>query len=434
MKIMSGPARLALAVAMTTCASGAVRAAEPHLDYSLRAGGGYSDNLGRSDTDTVSSAFYSAGGTLDYLFKSARTDAAALADFDWIDYDDQSFDSQVLGSLNGHFRYQLVPERFTWVFEDNFGQSARDPFSPSTSNNTENMNFFTTGPDLALHFGHRMGLEMDARYSNVWYQRSVNDNDRYSAGASLVRYLSEASRVFLRTDYNNVQFSGDSLSPDYDRWNAYAGYASENARTKLTVDAGYSSLHRAGQTESGPLFRLGWSRTLSESLTADLRGGYEYNDSAGALGFNQAGGGAVGAGTGGVVSTGDVFEDSYGAANLHFDKLRTRIGAGVEYHHENYLAIDALDRDRTHLYADFTRRVGRPFTVTFSAAYDMFNYTPGSTLDYDELALGAGGGWQVGPTVVLSLDYWYYQRPGSSFGTYDENRIWLRAAWSPSRR
>src|SRR5512139_2041137 len=186
--------------------------AQPGLNYTLRGGLGYSDNLGRSDGGGTESAFYSLGGTLDWRQTEGRVTGNATADLDWMDYFESGYDSQVWGNLNANVAYQMIPDRLVWVVEDNFGQGASDPFASMSPNNSENINYFSTGPDLTFRFGGASGATLGARYSNAWYEDSPNDNNRYSGNLQLFRELSAQSRVYLQGNYEDVQFSSGAFA------------------------------------------------------------------------------------------------------------------------------------------------------------------------------------------------------------------------------
>ncbi len=189
-------AAIAAAVVMAL-AAGAASAQEQDqgLTYALRAGAGYSDNLGRQDGDEIDSMFYSLGGTLNYVRDEGRVNSKVALDLDWVDYEAEGFDSQVYGDINAILRYALIPERLSWLFQNNFGQGSRNPFTSRSPENVENINYFTTGPDLTVRFGNASGVVLDARYSNVWYEDSPNNSDRFGGGANLFHELSPASRT-----------------------------------------------------------------------------------------------------------------------------------------------------------------------------------------------------------------------------------------------
>jgi hypothetical protein len=275
-----------------------------------------------------------------------------------------------------------------------------------------------------------MGATLEGRVSNVWYEDSANDNNRYSIGLDLFRSISQASRAYVHGEYEDVTFDDDASAPDFDRTDALVGYTNHGARTSLSAEGGYTVVNfDDGEKQDGPLARLNLRRELSASTNIGLRLGYEFNDAA--RDIRQQG--ELGENAEGVISTGDVYQDASGGVDLTFSKHRTGIGLGIEYHDQDYVQVDELDRDRLRIYARLSRQLGRPFTASLNAEWESVDYVLDENFDYDETEYGAGLTWHAGRTLDFDLRYRYYTRPRSSFDTFDENRIWLRAEWSPGR-
>lgn len=426
-------ASLALAVAVTLAlASAPLRAqqAEQGLDYSVRVGLGHTDNLRRSDGDRIDSAFYSLGGTLRYYNQQGRVDSDINLDLDWQDYDAPDFDNQVYGNMRARVNYAIVPERLDWVFQNDFGQGNRNPFSSSSPDNVENINYFTTGPEWTVRLGDAMGATLDAKYSNVWYEDSPNNSDRYSGGLTLFRSFSAATRAYLRASYDDVQFDEGALAPDFTQTELLAGYTIQGARTTLLAEAGYSELETDDDTQDGPVFRLNLDRTLTESLRAQLRLGQEFNDAARDI-RNQ---GDFGTDPNGVLSNGQAYEDRYAEAVLRFEKNRTQLRGGIRYNDQDYFSVDTLDRERLAITARLQRQVGRDWSAHLEAELESVDYAFDDQVDYDETELGAGVGWTPTQTLSFNFMYRYRTRPSDSIDSFDENFVWLRADWSPGGR
>lgn len=422
---------LASVLAFTATGAHAQGAAERQgLDFGLRGGAGYTDNVGRAGDGGVESAFYSLGGTLSYARQAGRVLADVRADLDWLDYEKEGIDSRVWGDLNGQVRYVIVPDRFLWVFADDFGQGAIDPFASTSPNNVENINHFRTGPQLTIRLGSAAGATLDARYGNVWYEDSPNGSDRYNAGLRLFREQSNASRIYLRGSYEDVQFEDDAFLEDYDRVEAALGYEVAGARTTLTAEAGYTEVNRGDSRFDAPLVRLELERRLGDAFVLKLRGGSEFNDSATNLRavaqFDPRGGRV------GVVATGDVFETRYGGATLAFRRQRTGLQAGVDYYDEDYLSLDAYDRKRLRVHVGFDRELTRSLSLRLGAHRQESESDQDGGLDYEEYEYGAGLTLRPTRKLALGLNYQYYRRPGDSYASFDENRAWLRVQWSPS--
>ncbi len=91
---------LAVSLALASAAQ-----AENVFDYSLKAVGGYSDNLNRTPTNEEGSALFALGGTLDYQQNSGRLDADIRAyDLGFAVYSADSSYNQVVGNLVGQRR------------------------------------------------------------------------------------------------------------------------------------------------------------------------------------------------------------------------------------------------------------------------------------------------------------------------------------------
>jgi hypothetical protein len=399
----------------------------------LRAGLGYSDNVGRSGGSSVGSSFYSLGGSLDWSSGQGRTQGSASANLDWIDYHESGFDSQVFGQLNASVRHALLQDRLYWVLENNFGQGSADPFTSVSATNSESINFFSTGPDLTFRFGAATGLTVGARYANAWYQDSISDNDRYSGNVQLFRLLSAQSRVFVSATYEDVQYREDALDADYQRTDVALGYTVAGARTSLDLEAGYTQLDfEDGSSDDGPLFRLTMTRTLSSSFQALLRAGYEYNDSATSQGFGtfltpDPQGGTT------TAANGEVFRDTYGGGELRFDRLRTALRAGVEFHDEDYVRTDSLDRQTLRLFVDASRELSSSLTLEADANWNDSDFADDAQDDFSDFGAGLGLNWRFTRTLATQLRYDYFDRGNAGSGGDTENRIWLRAQWTPGR-
>ena len=77
-----------------------------------------------------------------------------MGNFSYLDYLQNAYGNQLIGRFDGmaHFR-DSFRERLTWVLQDDYGQAALDPFAPTTPTNLENVNYVSTGPDLAMRVG-----------------------------------------------------------------------------------------------------------------------------------------------------------------------------------------------------------------------------------------------------------------------------------------
>ena len=98
--------------------------AAPAFAFGVDAGIGESDNVTLVSTDKVSQTMATADVDFAANERSRLLDANAKGDFTYLDYLQNAYAAQWLGRFDGVADVAIVPQRFTWVVRDDFGQSA----------------------------------------------------------------------------------------------------------------------------------------------------------------------------------------------------------------------------------------------------------------------------------------------------------------------
>src|SRR5690606_21025406 len=135
-----------------------------------------------------------------------RLRADVDVDVSYQHYFDDEFDDDLFGGIDGMLLLGLVPERIEWLIQENFGQTRIDPLGAVTPNNREDINHFTTGPDVTLRFGQATSLRLSGRYSATDYETSVLDGTSRLGMLSLIRHLSPASALSLSGSHERVEY------------------------------------------------------------------------------------------------------------------------------------------------------------------------------------------------------------------------------------
>src|SRR5688572_10032717 len=159
--------------------------ARAELTGVAEAGVGYSDNIGRVPSNETDETIGTVGLELDWSERTRRIRGDATVDLSYYEYMDDTFDSEVLGTANGTLALAIVPETFQWVFQDSFGQAQSDPFAPASPTTREDLNYFSTGPDLTVRFGSTGFGRVFGRWSQTSYERSPLDAERTSGGVAV---------------------------------------------------------------------------------------------------------------------------------------------------------------------------------------------------------------------------------------------------------
>ncbi len=402
------------------------------LDLTLRASAGYSDNVFRTATDEKNSNIYAPGLDIEYRETTRNVDADLRGNLDYEIYTAQGADSQLVGNFYGRLYYGIVPEKFVWKFDESYGQGLGDPLQPSSPQNTGGINYFATGPELTVPLSDRMFIQANARYANSWYQGQDTDNNLYGGGLSLGRSLSQATKVALAVEYAKINYTDPNAAPDSDIWLYYLTYSAKGARSTAEFDAGYRSLDDGSGTQGGPLIRVNLTRQLSAYSSIFLLAGDVYSDAALQMNGSLA---TPEGGTGGVngYSNGEIFVDTYGGAGISFSRMRTRFGAMVTYHDQNYVQSSANDLHRWNVSGNVERDLSHALTAGLQFWYYHEDYTNANYSDA-ELDYGLYANWKFARTVSLSIQWDRWQSSATGQSDANENQYWLRFNWNAIHR
>jgi hypothetical protein len=395
-------------------------------------GATYSDNIGRVSSDEQDGSIGVVGTQLAYVQESRRfkTDVDLNAAYEH--YFDDTFDDGVVGGVDASLDLSIVPDRFMWVFLENFGQIQSNRFASTTPENRENINYFTTGPDFIFHFGDSMSLTLSGRHSEIDYEKQNLDGQQDGGGLSLARQLSGKSNLSFNVEAERLSFDDEAANASYDRQRAFLRYDATVARTSLKVDAGYTGLKIGGEKSSGLLARLSLSRQISPGATLSLSAGSEFSDSADLFRSGQDRNG-VSLQTTGLDASSDPFTSRFGSIGFEFNRHRTTFGVSAQYSKEEYETQTALDRTVTSWGVNLGRQISAALNVRLFAALDQ-RRSDQVVFDDDELRAGANAELAIGRSLALRLQYQRYDRDSSIASTdYTENQVSLFLLWSPVR-
>jgi hypothetical protein len=386
------------------------------VGYEVATGIGHSDNISRVDEGQIDETLASAGLLLEWQENSRRIAGDTRVNLSYVEYLDDTYEGEVLGTASANVNFGIIPERLHWSFEDNFGQARSDPFEPVTPDNRENVNYFTTGPELHLRFGQAMSAEVFGRYSSTNYEESPFDVERVSMGVGIGRDTSQRSRVALNFVADESTFDAAGLS-DYQRRNAFASYdLGTGGRTTLNTQLGYSWLEMDGGEENGGLLiDLSLTRELTPSSTLTFAAGRNFSDA----------GESLGGGAGAVTASPDPFQSTDGSLDWRFSRRRTTFGLGLAYDEREYETQSQFDNKSLYYRAEFGRQLRPTLRFSLHATYTAEEFVQ-SGIESDDWTGEALLDWHFGRHLGLQLRVDRSGRSSSTgTGEYIENRVYL---------
>lgn len=403
-------------------------AGEEHVNWAVFAGVDHSDNIRRTPDAEESESVAQAGLTLDLQASRPRLDGSASANMHYREYLDNSFPGEVLGQFAGNLSLAAVPERFLWVAEDNFGQVANDPRQSDTPNNRQNLNYFSTGPNITLPLTGRTDLQIEGRWSTVSFEDSIADSKRYEGTASLARRLTEQTALSLNFSASKIDY--DSASGGYKVHEGFLGYTTGGARTHLNANVGYSELQAQGRSQNSALLRFNLTRKVATRSELALDVGRQYSDSATVFRQGQEFAG-VSPELSGAGSFSDPFRSDSAQLTWHTDARRATLSFYGEWRKEKHDVLSVLDRKVTGVGIDLSRRFTTRLSGRVHGTYRRDD-SSSSNVDLKESGVGAGVGWSLGRSLSMQIDVTRYQG-NSGVGdtrTYTENRGYATLSYS----
>jgi hypothetical protein len=422
---------LRLALGALLCAP----AAQAELEYGVDVGAGYSDNVYRRADEEIESKIVTAGLDLDWEEARRRLNADVSADLTYNHYLEDGIDDHLAGNANGQISFGIIPERFTWLVQDTFGQTQQDPLVPATPESLEFINYLTTGPNLTLRLGGSNALQLSGRYSLATYEESPFDNTRAGGSAAFIRDLSEHSNVSLNARYEDVDYD-EAGNVDFQMRSASAIYTLQGARTDIDAELGYSWIDRdttANSELTGPLVRIEIRRNIAQSSYLSLRFGTQLADAAEAM---RSGAGVIDIGVEPGVGTASsaTFENKFATLSWQLDRPRTSIDISANWDKDEYDTQASLNRDRLMFGAAVTRHLSNQLRARARAYFSTEDYALDDSTS-DEIRLMFGVAWNFGRNVGLDFFAERLDRDSNTTaggGQSVENRLFLTVFYRPA--
>jgi hypothetical protein len=386
---MPAPIRLARAISFALvaapCAVGAAK-----FDYSVYTGIEHSNNITLSENNPISQNVLIPGVDFIYQRQGSTFQANVIGNVEYRNYLGSRFDNQTQTQLAAQTNWTVLPKRLDFVVEDYAGIQPVDSLASDAPTNQQQTNVLVAGPTLHVQFGNTLRGQLDLRYINSYASRDDEfDSSRGLAAARLFRDLSPTDQVSANVEFQRVDFSS-ATGANYDRYEAYVGYASQLARFDADVVLGGARVRfDDSRSYSSPLARA----TLGLQATAQSRfsvsAAYQYADAAqemmvapGLLTLNDVGGpdftggleNISGIGTGSTVIDSEVYEERTLQASYAYTGVRTSLTVSPGYRKLHYLNDSTFNQVARDLSVTLGYRLRPNLILTVFAAGERLRY------------------------------------------------------------
>lgn len=407
-----------------------VSAFSADLDWSIESAVGHTDNATLADSNEVSDTIGSIGGHIELTRDGSRVDGRLRGTGSFRDYFDNTYDDDFLGSADAELSISLIGESLVWSVDDSFGQVLTDVFEPSTPDNRENANVFSTGPDIRLQLGSSTEMVIGGRFQNASYENSQEaDNDRISGNMALIRRTSPAVAWSMNISASSVDYDVAG-NQGYDQQEVFARVESRGANQTLSADLGIGFLDGGDQTDQTTLIRIDWTRQLSASWALDLGAISEFANADDQFTFGVSDGTDLG-GTQDVLLSGLAMRNDVGSMSLRFVRPRTGLRLFGEIGQETYPDTVGQDRDRWSLGFEASRRLAARLEATIEFRHEDRDFDTGEGSDKTD-SYSAQLDWRIGRSLFLGLGGRWESRSGDTGSNYDEALYLASVSYRPT--
>lgn len=415
-------------------AAGPLAAAEEpaqRFGWYTEAGAELSDNIARTESDGQDETTAVGRLGLDIQTKRPRLDADIAADLAYREYLERDIDAELTGGLDGVVDFALIPERFSWVVEETYGQISKDRTVADRRDNREQMNYLSTGPELTLPLGARTAIQLTGRWTDTYLEDSATDNNAVIGNVALIRQFSENFSLSLNGGVSKTEFDDPLTFPDYETRQASIEMQISGPRTKLVASTGYLEYEQDGVADSSDFLmaRVDLSRDIGARSqlrlvvgTAPASTGESFRSDRAVIG--------IGDGPEAAQAAADIFRSDDAYLTFSTEWQRTSASIFFSARREAHEVFKELDREQYRGGLAFTRDISRSLTVNLFGSYLKEERTA-TAFKFDEWFAGGGVRWQFAPRLSIQMRLEHYAG-SSDDGTreYDENRAYIGIRYS----
>lgn len=404
-----------------------------HASSSRATEPGYQVSVGVIETDNVQRV--PSGGSSDTILEQEADftwheqrpvlNADIEADLSHLTYVPRAFSDEVIGNFIGSARVAMVPQYLFWNIADNFGQGVTDPAQAVTPQNRENINIFSTGPQALLPLSSVDILDLNGTYGRASYQDSPLNSQRFGGGAGFIHLLSAAAEISVNVHQERIDYSNNTLNPDYNLQEAFGHFDIKGQRSTLGIDAGYDRVTGlSGLSSGGLLGHIQLSRKVSASSTVSFSVGRQYSDSVGAFQMSQVLGGAN-LNTQQTEQVGGPFNMTFVTGGWNFSRNRTQFGLDIAHFRDTYLENAISNDNRTEVTLHISRLLRPNLRLAISEFLDrqVFESEPGTaTNSTTDTRLT----WQMSRRISMTFAYDYARRTSDvASSAFTQNTVWI---------
>lgn len=176
------------------------------MDYAIEAGISRRDNIRREPDNQIKDTVARLAGELNVVDESSTNDFVLGMSLEYLEYLDNTFDDEVIANINLESNWSIIDDSFTWAVNGFYGQQPIDAYVVRTPDNLQDTGFYSTGPNLIIHFTNLDSLTLNYRYNDFYAELTDADYQSNYFGVSLSRRISPLLTISLNSNYTDLRY------------------------------------------------------------------------------------------------------------------------------------------------------------------------------------------------------------------------------------
>ena len=400
--------------------------AATELGYGLGYSAVHSNNMALSSTDPRADWLNIAKGKLALQENDLQNFSARVySQLEYDDYQHQVFSNQTLFTLNSAATWMIKPQSLSWTAEDYYGQVPIIPFATVTPNNIQNVNVFTTGPNMLVRMDPLNTLAFGARYDNFHAGVANNNSNRVGGFVGWLYQYSPVTVFSLNYHGTHAKYTQNVAASGYNRQDLFLRMNTHLQETAWVADLGGTWLNQTGPgSVNGVYARLLASHRLTESSTVGVTAMSTITDTEDAILSAETVGGI----SGGISVGTDIYrQDSVSTTYTYSAGYSTDSISLFDQKLKYYTA--PLDQLQTGAGVQMGYQFSGTLLGSIFGSYARSKFYESSVIN----RIGQGGArltYEARPNIFLALEGQVTrQRSNAAANSYSENRIVLSVSY-----
>ena len=374
---------------------------------------GQSDNLFQEESGTDRGSYSALGLLVDFSRESQRLLLDIDGDIEYREYSESQLEDEPFGTLNAQIEIRPIPDRFSWIVSNLYGEGRADPLAPRGPANREQVNITSTGPALFLPLGQRTEMRLQSLVGKRNYEDTVGaDSDTVDSRIGVHRQISSTAEASLAFSRRDVEYDAPEFDNEIER--TYISYTKELASGQVSMAVGSNRVDFIDRAETLPYFDMDWTRDVSARSSLSLQFDNFLTDTSDSFRGGQD--------LDEVLQSVDVFERSSTGLEFSFRATRSQYSLGGRIGKDRYENAGQFDNDIAYLYFLAERLLTTEVTGGLEVAISERDYQSTALRD-DELGMSIWVEKSFGRRLSFRADYEHRDSEYQIFAGYDENII-----------